>query len=142
MAYNMKGHELPGPNQKQSPLKSSRTGAEANKAIKVQGLKNVGMAGLTMLALPMNIAKGVQMQQDTSAKTPSKKKSPLNKFGDGGMLSTGRERDPETGKKRNPPGDKIGKGMTHYKQSLGMVLGASALMSPYFRKLGSKAEIG
>ena len=128
----MKGHELPGPNQKQSP----------NKAIKVQGLKNVGMAGLTMLALPMNIAKGVQMQQDTSAKTPSKKKSPLNKFGDGGMLSTGRERDPETGKKRNPPGDKIGKGMTHYKQSLGMVLGASALMSPYFRKLGSKAEIG
>ena len=151
MAYNMKGHELPGPNQKQSPNKYVSPSSPRGH---VQGMKQLAAGILPAAALSMHMMKGVKMEIDSnkskgalqSEPDPGDKKSPgkfryqspAKKFGDGGLFSLGKERDPKTGKKECAPGDAMCGFAKHGKQGGAMVLGLAALQGKGFGRLGDK----
>jgi len=154
MAYKMKGHELPGPNQRQSPNKYVSPSSPRGR---VQGMKQLAAGILPAAALSMHMMKGVKMEIDSNHKmppnpedkkppNPEKKKpptqfryqSPAKKFGDGGLFSLGKERDPKTGKKECAPGDAMCSFAKHGKQGGAMVLGLAALQGQGFDKLGDK----
>ena len=144
MAYKMKGHELPGPNQRQSPLNS--TGSTARKSLG-RGLKGVATGLMLPVGISMSIMKGLKMQLDSSgypqapSPQPPKEKeeekggSPAKEFGkDGGLFSIGQKRDPKTGKKGCATGDKFCTAAKGAKQDLGLVLGLAAVQSVKFQR--------